>query len=179
MKEKISIQNFIKSIAELTLAGSVVDNKIKEIYKKLEKIGNIKIEGVLKTELLIAEIFISHLPLSSFLSERGKTNLLDLYYLEIYKLLVGHYRYFDDRFKLELLKSFEILLRERYKEYYPITKSEENFPKAIAKIFLEKLAQKKSQVSLLMLSGFLIDKFSGVSEFIKETNTKFEIEFDK
>ncbi len=177
IKQKISIHDFIKSIARLTLSTSVVEDKNKKAYQLLEDpvFGNIKIEGGIKTELLVAEIFVSHIPLSFFLSKQGKTNLLDLYYLEIYRLLAEHYKY-SNKLTLPL---FETLLQERYKEYHSLTKNEENWPKAIAKKVSEILTPGTVGLLPLTLSTNFTDRFVIMNGFIKETVNKFEIEFNK
>ncbi|MFA5355371.1 MAG: hypothetical protein WC302_01370 [Candidatus Paceibacterota bacterium] len=177
---KIHIQDFINSLARITLSGSVVEDKNRDTCQKLfqeQAMGAIEMKEGKLTEMLIAEIFVCHIPLSLFLSKKDKINILDDYYIEIYKLLKDQYRFLNNKIELEI---FEDLLQERYKEYYPLVKNatDENWVKIIAKKVAEILAPNHQGLLQLALSGTFTDLFTTIDGFVEEASSKFDMDFN-
>ncbi len=177
-EKKIKIADFIKSIVDMTLETSVLGNKERGSKKVIEDTGKFKLEGSNITELLIAEIFVSQIPLNKFLKSKNKSDLLGLYFSEIYYLLLDKYKYF--KFEEEL-KLFEILIQQRFPGYYKIL----NDPKADTFVALGgEVFRNLTSNDLIFplfpitLGMFFSSKMIAINDFIKEISEKFEIEIN-
>jgi len=104
-KKEIKMDDFIKSLALMTLENSVLGNEETGSKKAIETAGQFEIKGSNITELLVAEIFVSQIPLSKFLKTKGGVNLLDLYFSETYRLVLDEYKYFKSKEELILFET--------------------------------------------------------------------------
>ncbi len=178
MSTKIKIADFIKSIADMTLEVSVIGNGETGSKKSIEEAGQLKLEGSNITEILVAEIFASQIPLSKFLNSKDRNNLMDLYFLEIYHLVLNEYKYFKSK---EELVIFEKLIQVRFQEYYKILNdSKTDTFVALGGEIAKSLIYKEPMWPLFpMTFGMILSsKMVGINDFIKESSEKFEVEFN-
>lgn len=173
MREKLALEHVPMSVARIVVDGGVVGSP--SAYKSIEKekaFGNVKFEGGIKTELLVAEVFVGQIPINVFLKKMDATNLLDIYYVQIYSLLKEEYRYFKNDYELKL---FETLIQARYKEYYAAVKNEENYTLALAKKVSKILAAKDEGLLAHMLASLFTNEIVTISDFIRGVEEKFEV----
>lgn len=178
MSKKIKIDDFIKSIAQMTLEVSVLGDNETGSKKSIEEAGQLKLEGYLITEILVAEIFTSQIPLSKFLNSKSKNNLMGVYFIEIYNLVLNEYKYFKSK---EELIIFEKLIQGRFQEYYKILNdSKTDTFVALGGEIVKNLVPKEQIWPLfpMTLGMILSSKMLGINDFIKESSEKFEIEFN-
>jgi len=175
-KNKIKIADFIKSLAGMTLETSVL-GKERGSKKNIEKAGQFKLVGSNITELLVAELFISQLSLNKFLKSKNRVDLLDLYFSEIYHLILDKYKYFKS---IEGLKLFEALIQQRFPEYFRIFDNPTDAFAVFSKAVFGNLTNKESVWPLFpnMFRIIISNNMMAIDGFIKEASEKFEIEIN-
>ncbi len=178
-QKTIPIKSILKHLAELTLESSAIFNQ--KNIKALEEMSFHKITRVHKTEILISEIFISHIPIQKLLAETSKENkfaLLDMFYSEISKLLIEKYNYFEEGPEQKMmLELFNVLLQERYKEYYQIANMETNHSKKIAQYISLELFPNGAGLLEMGLTTNYNTNLVIINDKIEELKTKYTITF--
>jgi hypothetical protein len=76
----ITTEESIRRLGRLVASGTIIEEKgWDKVWGKLEKDTSIKIQGALKMDIFIAELYVAGLPLLKFLGDKNLLNLIPLF----------------------------------------------------------------------------------------------------
>ena len=174
---EITLKSFILEYAKFCVESFFLfSSKKDEHIKNLETAGCCKLTPEIIREILIAELFSQHVPLALKLKEIGQQRLLDDFWSQV-DYTLSDLKYFKDNKDME---KFNIMLGERYGEYFIIAKtagnSADNFwTKNIAEAVERHLSDSRSGFLSIAISGLLTNGFVSANNLLEETFKKFDI----
>ena len=144
----------------------------KKNIKNFETMGFIKITHEILKEILIAEIYTSHIPLLLKLEETNEENLIDMFWERSIKILKDRYKYFKNA---KEVNEFSELIIDRYKEYFKSSQGNDFWTMEIAKI-LENRVRGSNGLLTINISGILVIMLEVLKNFIDDNFVKNLVE---
>jgi len=131
--------------------------------RELESVAFIEFDHRQQAEILIGEIFISQLPLSSFLASNNQRELMAHYYLYLFELIND--QSFFERGDLSP-EEFESILQSRYAEYYELVEKSSFYTQSVAKAISSHISKDNVGLLPLGLTSVLNDSLKSVSTLL-------------
>ncbi|MFA6407789.1 MAG: hypothetical protein WCV80_03740 [Candidatus Paceibacterota bacterium] len=117
---QISTKESIKRLGKLVAIGTILEEKgWDRVWGEAEKTAGIKIQGALKMDIFIAELYVAGLPLLKFLSNKKLLNLMPLFNESVIDTLKeeGHFKTDEENGLLN------VLAKDRWSIYQSMAKS--------------------------------------------------------